>query len=234
MDDMNKKYRRAGVAVVCYVIAAILLIFTCYTAGSTVAQINEYYAAYGMSAQPMEYVTYVSQSALQYLMYAIVVFMLGYILDAVRKTDPQNYMTDEEVAEAKIAKKEAREAKKIAKGEKAAAKAALAASEEQSVAEDFANDLDKELKADEQKSEAKKSGGNRKNYNQNRNGNNHRQQGNRSGGNRNGNRRNNDQNGNRNNQNKPKNEEPKNEVKKAADNQEKPDAQFEVTISGDE
>lgn len=217
MDKNKKIYRRSGISVACYVFAVILLIYTCYTAGNTVSQINNYYAQYGMGAQPTEYIVYIAQSILPYLFYAIATFMLGFILDAVRKTDPKNYMTEEEFEEAKIAKKEAREAKKFAKGEKkVAAKNAKAANDEQSMAEDFASDLDKELKASEKKSENtnenksenKKPGNNngngyKRNYNQNRNGNNnHRQSGNRNGGNKNGNgngnRRNNNQDNNQN------------------------------------
>ncbi len=209
MDNKNKIYRKSGVSIACYVFAAILLIYTCYTAGSTVSQINGYYAQYNMSAQASEYITYIAQNALPYLIYTVVVFMLGFILDTVRMADPKNYMTEEEYQDAKAAKKEKREAKKIAKGEKRAAAKVKAEPDEVSVAEDFANDLDKELKAAEKKDDYKKSGGNKKYYNQNRNGNNHRHYSNRPNGNRNGsgngNRKNNNQNGNQfNNQNKPK------------------------------
>lgn len=204
MDNNTKIYRKSGVAIACYVFAAILLIYTCYTAGSTVGQINEYYAGYGMSAQPMEYVTYVAQSALPYMIYTVVVFMLGFILDAVRKTDPRNYMTEEEYADAKAAKKEAKEAKKIAKGEKKAA--AKAEREESTVAEDFASDLDKELKADEKKGDNRKSGnGNyKRNYNPNRNGNNNHRQYSNKNGNRKFNGQGNNHNNHNNAQNKPK------------------------------
>jgi hypothetical protein len=207
MDNSKKVYRKSGVTIACYVFAVFLLIYMCYTAGNTVGQINDYYAQYaqyGISATPMDYITLILQNSLPYLIYTVVVFMLGYILDAVRKTDPKNYMTEEEYQDAKAAKKEAKEAKKIAKCEKKAAAKAIKEQEETSVAEDFANDLDKELKAEEKKDEYKKSSSNngyKRNYNQNKNGNNgHRNYNNRPGGNRNnnGNRRNNNQNGNQN------------------------------------
>ncbi len=243
MDKNKKIYRKSGVSVACYIFAVILLIYTCYTAGNTVSQINGYYAQYGMSAQPAEYVTYLAQSMLPYLFYTVATFMLGYILDAVRKTDPKNYMTEEEYEDAKAAKKEAREAKKFAKGEKkAAAKAASEANDEQSMAEDFASDLDKELKAaEEKKSDYRKSGNYKKSYNPNRNGNNnHRQSGNKSGGNGNGNRGSNGNgNGNRknynhNNQNNQNNQnKPVAEEKKPAETQEKPAAVFEAKIVED-
>ena len=232
MDNNKKIYRKSGVTIVCYVFAAILLLYTCYVAGNTVGQINEYYAQYaqmGISAQPMDYITLVAQNGLPYLTYAFTVFMLGYILDAVRKTDPSNYMTEEEYQDAKAAKKEAKEAKKIAKGEKKAAAKAEAVSEENSVAEDFANDLDKELKASENKGEYKKSNGNKRYYSHNRNGNNHRQGGYK---NNNGYRKNNNQNGNHNNNNSNNNNQNKQvaEEKKAPEAQEKTSDVFEAKV----
>lgn len=155
MNKGEKKYRRSAVSVACYVIAALMFGYVCYQIGTTVQTINEYYSQYGMSAQPLEYVTYTLQSALQPIVYTIVIFMLGYILDAVRKNNKAYYLTDEEVLEAKEAKKQAREAKKFAKGEAAAAKAGNVTTTEDSVEADFAKSLDEELKADEKKAEAK-------------------------------------------------------------------------------
>ena len=168
MKKDGKKYRRSAVSVVCYVIAALMFGYVCYQIGTTVQTINEYYAQYGMSAQPLEYVTYTLQSALQPIVYTIVIFMLGYILDAVRRNNKAYYLTDEEVLEAKEEKKQAREAKKYAKGEAAALKAGNVTAAEDSVEADFAKSLNEELKADEKKAEAKSE--NRKPRNNNRSG----------------------------------------------------------------
>ena len=162
MNKKDKKYRRSGIAIACYVIAAAFLVYVCYQIGNTVSTINEYYSQYDMSATPMEYLTYCGQAALQPCFYAVVVFMLGYILDAVRKNNKANYFTDEELEEARIAKKEAKEAKKFAKGEAAAAKAGNVTTDEQSVEADFAKSLDEELKADEKNPSEKRQGGQRK------------------------------------------------------------------------
>lgn len=190
MNMKDKKYRRSGVSIACYVIAAIMLVYVCYQIGSTVSTINEYYAQYEMNATPMEYLTYCGQAALQPFFYALATFMFGFILDAVRKNNKANYLSDEEIEAAKEAKKEAKDAKKFAKGEAAAAKAGNVTTAEKSVEADFAKSLDEELKADEKKAEnkgqgQKKSGGNRKNssYNNRANG------GNRNNGNRGGNNR---------------------------------------------
>lgn len=148
MNNPEKKYRRSVISIVCYVLAATMLSYVCYTIGNTVHTINDYYAQYGISAQPMEYITYCLQSALQPMFYTIVLFMLGCILDAVRMNNKDNYKTDEEIREAAEAKQQAKEAKKLAKGEAAAIAAGNVTTDEDSVEADFARSLDAELKAD--------------------------------------------------------------------------------------
>ena len=161
MDKKNeKKFIQSPVAIICYVLAALMLIYACYQGGSTVNQINEYYAGYGMSAKPTEYVMYVFQAMLEPVFHAIVIFMVGYILTAVRKLDPKNYKTVAEIADMEEAKKEAREKKQVAKGDAKAAMAGRKVSKEDSVRADFSESLDAELKADAKatKSTSRKSG----------------------------------------------------------------------------
>ena len=148
MNNPEKKYRSSVISIVCYVLAAAMLSYVCYTIGNTVHTINDYYAQYGESAQPMEYITYCLQSAIQPMFYTIVLFMLGCILDAVRMNNENNYKTDEEIREALEAKQQAKEAKKLAKGEAAAIAAGNVTTDEASVEADFARSLDAELKAD--------------------------------------------------------------------------------------
>ena len=88
----EKVYKQSWIAIVCYVAAAAMLIFACYTAGATVKQINEYYSSYGMDPTAKEYVTYVLQAMVDPLVRALLIFMAGYILTAVRKLDPKNYV----------------------------------------------------------------------------------------------------------------------------------------------
>lgn len=124
MYDKKKKFRRSPVTIVCYVLAALMLIYACYQAGTTIHQINEYYAQYGMKATPVEYITYVGQGIMTTLINAIVLFMLARIHDDVRKNNPANFMSDEDLIESAEAKKAAKDTKQFEKGEKAAAKAA--------------------------------------------------------------------------------------------------------------
>jgi hypothetical protein len=62
-----------------------------------------------MKAKPVEYLTYVSQSVMATLINAIVLFMLAKIHDDVRRNNPANFMSDEELVEAAEAKKAAKE-----------------------------------------------------------------------------------------------------------------------------
>ena len=144
-----KKYRRSKIAIACYVLAFLMLAYACYTIGNTVATINQYYAQYDMNATPQEYITYILQGGLQPLMYTIVIFMLGYILDAVRKNNPANYKSDDDIADEKMAKTEAKDAKQFARAEAAAAKKGKEITTEAAVKADFAKSLEEELKSDD-------------------------------------------------------------------------------------
>ncbi len=146
----EKKYKKSIIAIACYVFAALLLIYVCYIAGNTISTVNQYYAQYGISATAGEYVTYIIESGLTPLVEAVLVFMAGCILDAVRMSNPDNYFTEEELAEIKIAKREAKEAQKAKK--KAASESGAADQSEtdvESVKADFEASLDAELKEEE-------------------------------------------------------------------------------------
>ena len=110
-----KKYRRTPISIVCYVIAALLLIYTIYVGSSTVATIVDYYSSYDMAPQAGEFLTYLMQNCLMPFVSSILIGMAGFILDAVRKADPANWLTDEELSDAKEAKKAAKLEAKAAK-----------------------------------------------------------------------------------------------------------------------
>lgn len=105
-----KKFRRSPITIGCYAVAALILVYFCFTSVSTVRTIDEYYAQYGMTGTFTEYVTYIFQNGYGTLVNAILVFMAGLIYDAVRKLDPNNWKTDEELAEEKAAKRLPKEA----------------------------------------------------------------------------------------------------------------------------
>ncbi len=131
---MEKKLRKSPVVIALYVIAALILVYVCFLAGGTVSQINEYYAAYGMSAKAGEYISYILQAVYMPLIMAVLVFAAGKILDEVRALNPAYYATDDEIAQAKAAKK-------AAKAEKAAEKAVEKAEEKVAEAEERAEEV---------------------------------------------------------------------------------------------
>ena len=139
----NKKFMQSPIAMACYVFAALMMIYACYQAGSTIDQINQYYMSMGTQARPIEYILYVPQAMLGSLVNAFIFFMGGYILNAVRKLDPKNYKSEAEIKKEKAAK----EAKKA---EKEAAKAAVK-EPAKTAKESFEESLEAELKKSEDK-----------------------------------------------------------------------------------
>lgn len=118
----EKKFIRSKIAIACYVLAGLLLVYTFYTIGSTIAYLAQYFQAYGTSftANIKDSLAYLLQSAYQPLTYAVTVFMGGYILETIRRKDEANYLTAEEVkqlAAQKAAKKAEKKAKVEAKTE---------------------------------------------------------------------------------------------------------------------
>ena len=109
-----KKFRRSPVAIACYVLAALTAAYFIAVIFSTMSTIHQYYAQYQMSAGFGETVGYLLQNGLSPLVSAVTLFMAGFILEEVRKLNPSNWMTEEELAEAKEAKQKAEEAKKEA------------------------------------------------------------------------------------------------------------------------
>ena len=131
-----KKFRRSPFTIACYVIAAMFAAYFVTIVISTVSTINQYYAAYDMSPTFGEVASYLFQQGTMPLFAAIGTFMAGIILDEVRKGNPANWASDEEISEAKEAKRLAKEAKQIAKGEAAAAAATAAAGAEKITSDD--------------------------------------------------------------------------------------------------
>ena len=167
MKDNGKKYRRSALSIVCYTVVLLMLLYIVYLMGSTASQVTQYYAQYDMKPQPMEYITYTIQAVIEPLINAFLFFMLGYILDEVRKNNPAYYLSDEEIEQAKAAKQEAKLARREeraarkaeAAGAAAAAKAEAVAVKGSSVEEDFVRSLDAELNKDAAKKATRKKSG---------------------------------------------------------------------------
>ena len=96
-----KKFRKSPIAIACYVFAAIFAAYFIVTEATTISTIYQYYAPYDMTPTFGEVAGYMIQQGMQPLVAAIVTAMAGIILEAVRKLDPANWATDDEIAEAK-------------------------------------------------------------------------------------------------------------------------------------
>ena len=131
-----KKFRRSPFTIACYVFAAMFAAYFVAVVIGTVSTITQYYAAYDMSPTFGEVANYLFQQGTMPLFAAIGTFMAGVILDEVRKGNPANWASDEEISEAKEAKRLAKEAKQIAKGEAAAAAATAASAAEKIVSDE--------------------------------------------------------------------------------------------------
>lgn len=86
------KFRRSRISIACYAFAAIIAIYFIASCVSTYVSVRDYYAAYQMTPGFFEVFGYILQNGINTVIYAVLVFMAGYILDAVRKLDPANYV----------------------------------------------------------------------------------------------------------------------------------------------
>ena len=161
----NKVYKHSPIAIACYVLAGAMLLYASYIAGNTFKQVSEYFAAYGMPATAKDYISYVAQAMLDPLMHAFTFFMAGYILTAVRKLDPKNYVPAKP-AKKPEAKKEDNTVEFSKPAEKTETKVAKVADEKKkavsetekkeetttkSAKEEFEESLEAELKKEEEK-----------------------------------------------------------------------------------
>ena len=75
----------------------------------------DYYSAYDMSFNMGDAVLYAIEQAMATLTFAFIAFISGWIISEVRRQNPDNFRTVEEVEAEKAAKKAAKEAKVAAK-----------------------------------------------------------------------------------------------------------------------
>lgn len=104
---MEKKLRKSPLAVILYIVSALLLVYSCYLIGSTIVYIFSYYGQYSMAPGIAEVASYVLQSAYQPLVFAFLTFAAARILNEVRALNPSYYTSKEEMKAAKEMKKNA-------------------------------------------------------------------------------------------------------------------------------
>ena len=82
------KFRRSPIAIICYVIAAVFAAYFIAIAAATLSDINMYY---GSEMGFFIKLVYVMQSGTDAIVPAIMTFMAGSILEAIRRLDHRNY-----------------------------------------------------------------------------------------------------------------------------------------------
>ena len=99
-EDIDmKKLKKSPVSIVCYVIAALSLIYALYALVSGYSYLNSYFSAYGTSigANLGDAATYMLSQSFTPLCFAVMVFMCGHINEGVRALNPENYVEVEVV-----------------------------------------------------------------------------------------------------------------------------------------
>lgn len=110
-----KKYRKSPFTIASYVCSGLFGVYMIYQIVVTLKSVAEYYQAYEATPKVGEVLGYIIQTGIAPLVYMLIAFMLGYILNEVRKQNPAYYRTDEEIAKIKEAKKQAKAEIKAAK-----------------------------------------------------------------------------------------------------------------------
>lgn len=118
MKEEKKKFMRSPVTIACYIIAALMLIFFATQFKSAWDTGAEYYNAYELEQEKLEIILYAFQSALTSLLFAFVAFIGGFGISEVRKTNPENYKTAEELMAAKEARLQKKEERRKAANSK--------------------------------------------------------------------------------------------------------------------
>lgn len=111
---MEKKLKRSPWSIAFYVIAAALLIHAVYTVFGTISYLNTYFSTYGSSigANFGNAISYIFSNSLVHFIYAALAFTGAKTFDEVRKLNPDNYFSEDELAMMELAKQEKLEAKK--------------------------------------------------------------------------------------------------------------------------
>lgn len=102
-----KKLKKSPISIVCYVLAALALVYCVYAIGAAIVYLNSYFTAYGTSigANLKDAFTYIVGQSFTPLTSGVLLFMTGHINDSIRSMNPDNYVEVASKTEAKVASK---------------------------------------------------------------------------------------------------------------------------------
>lgn len=128
----NKKLKTSKVTIGLYACTGIVSVYALYAIFNSITYLRNYFKTYGSSIGEHfgNALSYILNQSLSYIVFAVLLFVASVILTEVRKLNPENYISDEEMQAILAAKAEkaarAAEIKAMKAEEKAAKEAAKA------------------------------------------------------------------------------------------------------------
>ena len=138
---INKKLKTSKVIIGLYVCTGIVSVYALYAIFNSITYLRNYFKTYGSSIGEHfgDALSYILNQSLSYIVFAVLIFAAATVLHEVRKLNPDNYLSQEElqILAVKKAEKEAKAAE--VKADKAAKTAeAKAVKEAKKVAKETA------------------------------------------------------------------------------------------------
>ena len=130
----NKKLKTSKVTIGLYVCTGIISVYALYAIFNSITYLRNYFITTGSSIGEHfgDAFSYILNQSLSYFVFAVLIFAASVILTEVRKLNPENYVSEDEMQALAAAKAEkaakAAEAKAMKEAEKAAKEAAKAES----------------------------------------------------------------------------------------------------------
>lgn len=104
----NKKLKRSKVTIGLYVCTGIVSVYALYAIFNSISYLRNYFKTYGSTIGQHfgDALSYILNQSLSYIVFAVLLFTASVVLTEVRKLNPDNYMSAEELALIEAAKAE--------------------------------------------------------------------------------------------------------------------------------
>ena len=128
----NKKLKTSKVIIGLYVCTGIVSVYALYAIFNSITYLRNYFKTYGSSIGEhfRDALSYILNQSLSYIVFAVLLFAAAAVLHEVRKLNPDNYLSQEELEVLAVEK-----AEKAAKAAEAKADKAAKAAEAKAVKE---------------------------------------------------------------------------------------------------
>lgn len=104
----NKTLKRSKVTIGLYVCTGIVSVYALYAIFNSISYLRNYFKTYGSTIGQHfgDALSYILNQSLSYIVFAVLLFTVSVVLTEVRKLNPDNYMSAEELALIEAAKAE--------------------------------------------------------------------------------------------------------------------------------